>query len=136
MHSNESMEKHLDDAKLSADLAGEIRKLDVKVSLQLSACIGHFGAQTFPDGFQAGQEDLLVDEKGVSAPGISCMTSKEFQEWTARALLIYCREIRPDAVYIDDDVRFQNQQIGDGTDNRKIGHGDGQNVGKQSGNQG
>lgn len=108
LHGNEAMEKHLDDAKLSASVAEELRKAGIKVSMQLSACLGHFSGQTFPDGFQPAKEDLMIDINGVSDPGVCCMTSKAFQDWTAGALLIYCREIRPEAVYIDDDVRFQN----------------------------
>ncbi len=108
LEGNDSMAKHAELAEMSAAFAEKVRALGVRVSLQLSSCIGHFAAPRTADGFPWTEDDLMVDSYGKTVSGICCPTSKTFVDWTGKALALYCAKIHPDSAYIDDDLRFQN----------------------------
>jgi hypothetical protein len=78
------------------------------VSIQLSSCVGHFSGNLYENGFPCRTEDLMVDENGVPTPGVCCLASESFRQWTGKVLALYCRELQIHTAYLDDDVRLQN----------------------------
>jgi len=108
LEGNEALERHRVSAAVSAELAAQLRTRNIIVSLQLTSCIGHFAAPRFDHGFAWTDEDLMVDAGGVTVSGICCPSSPAFTAWTGDVLALYCVAIRPEVVYIDDDLRFNN----------------------------
>ena len=104
----QSMKLHKKVLASCVEFAKGLRKRNITVSLQLSSSIGHFGgaAYTAKDAFKWTNDDLLIGHDGQTSPGICCPSSPSFIQWCASIVAMYCKEIQPLTVYIDDDLRF------------------------------
>ena len=104
--------KFIEDLKYTA---GELRKRGILVSIQLSSCVGHFGAPRCEGGFPWTDDDLMVDSEGRKVDGICCLTGEPFTAWSGDVLALYCRELAIHAAFLDDDVRFHHHgPVGEG----------------------
>ena len=108
LEGNNSMADHRKFIENLKYTAGELRKRGILVSIQLSSCVGHFGAPLCEDGFPWTDDDLMVDSEGRKVDGVCCLTGEAFTAWTGDVLALYCRELEIHAAFIDDDVRFHN----------------------------
>ena len=108
LEGNNAMADHRKFIETLKYTASELRKRGILVSIQLSSCVGHFGAPLCEDGFPWTDDDLMVDSEGRKVDGVCCLTGEAFTAWTGDVLALYCRELEIHAAFIDDDVRFHN----------------------------
>ena len=104
----DSLRTHKKVLKDCAEMARELRKRNIAVSIQLSSTIGHFGGKVYTakDAFKWTQDDLLVGHDGKTSPGICCPSSPSFVQWCVSIFAMYCKELQPLTAYVDDDMRF------------------------------
>ena len=108
LEGNNSIEDHKKFIDELRPIAEGLRRRNIIVSIQLSSCIGHFGAPLVENGFPWTADDLMVDVSGITVDGICCPSSEAFTAWSGDILAMYCKALDIHAAYIDDDVRFWN----------------------------
>ena len=64
------------------------------------------------------QWEMYVDEKGMESGGVACMAGERFRETAGKKLRMWAA-VRPDVIWIDDDMRFHNH----GTASKARWHG-------------
>ena len=105
------LDVHFDNARRLAGIAKRYRAAGIAVSLQLSNSIGHGQYMSSRDcsGLVGvpGVEPL-VGEDGMVAPYCFCWWGESFRQYLLDEVEAYVRQIRPDALWIDDDFRADN----------------------------
>ena len=97
------------------------KEAGLKVSLQISNTMGHtLWAQLDPkkkDLYAQGmlpeegeESPYLVGPDGVDCFSCFCPRGKRFREYINSLLKIYCKELKPDRVWFDDDLRAHNHK--------------------------
>ncbi len=102
------LEAHKNAAKRYATYAKLLRDKGIKVSLQISNTLGHGASGLSNDNSGLFYDDspvFLVKENGEKSNCLICATSPLFLEYLEEELRIYLEEIKPDGVWIDDDLR-------------------------------
>lgn len=101
-----SLEKHRRMAELDALFAVKIRQLGIGVSLQIPESLGHRGCGI--GSYEACNWELMVGANGVTCANVSCPRSPEFIAYERRMIALYAAAIKPDTIWIDDDLRMNN----------------------------
>ena len=101
-----SLQRHAEAAELAGQAAEKLRERKIRVSLQVGESLGHVGFGG--DGYEAFNWEPMVGDDGSICRNISCPRSPGFLEYEQRMVALYAEAIRPDTVWIDDDLRMTN----------------------------
>lgn len=107
-----TLEKHRESAALLGNSARLLREAGIRVSLQLSNTIGHGDYMGVRDcgglAFDNSPARCFADADGKRANLSFCWHGEYFRRYTSETVKIYCLEIQPCRVWIDDDFRYDN----------------------------
>ncbi len=107
-----TLERHRESAKKLGISAGLLSEAGIRVSLQISNTIGHGEYMGIRDccGLVYDGSGVMpfVDVNGVASEYSFCPHGEKFVEYTKEMIRIYCSEIKPFRVWIDDDFRYDN----------------------------
>ena len=102
-------EVHKQAAQLAAKTAEKFRQKGVSVELQLSNTIGHGEYMSARDCsgllFDGSPVEKMVGHDGVVADYAYCWRGKFFRQYINETLAYYVELVRPDCVWVDDDLR-------------------------------
>lgn len=85
--------------------AKRLRSEGISYQLNIVTIMGHHaGGEDFHETFDW---EMVVDESGHEALGTGCLLGKKFREKAGRSLRAFASTM-PDAIWIDDDVRYHN----------------------------
>lgn len=112
-----SLDTHRKSAELLGKSAKLLREAGIRVSLQLSNTLGHGDYMGVRDCsglvYNGSGAEHFVDIDGVRANYSFCWYGKNFRAYTSEMIKIYCRQIQPYRVWIDDDFRYDNHHPSD-----------------------
>jgi len=100
------LEKHRRMAERNAAFAAKLRRLGIGVSLQIPESLGHRGCGI--GTYEACDWELMVGADGTTCAKVSCPRSPGFIAYERKMIALYVAAIKPDAVWIDDDLRLDN----------------------------
>ena len=107
-----SLSVHEEHAKTLAGIADRFRKAGVTVSLQLSNSIGHGQYMSSEDCsglvYDGSPVRPMTGHDGTVSQYCFCFRGKEFADYVTKELSLYCKSIRPETVWFDDDFRADN----------------------------
>lgn len=107
-----TLDKQLESAKLLGNSAKILREAGVRVSLQLSNTLGHGDYMGVRDCsgliYEGSPAEKFVDVDGIEAGYSFCWYGDHFRKYLVETIKIYCREVQPYRVWIDDDFRYDN----------------------------
>ncbi len=109
-----SLEKHKEASKRYAEYAKKLRAQGIRVSLQISNTLGHGPSGLSNDNtalFYEGSDAFLTKEDGTKSNCIICATSPLFLDYLKKELKYYLEEIKPDIVWVDDDLRLCRDHV-------------------------
>ncbi len=105
-------EKHCESANLLGNSARLLREAGIRVSLQISNTVGHGEYMGIRDCsglvYDGSPVEKFVDIDGVQAEYSFCWYGENFRKYLSDIIKIYCQEIQPYRVWIDDDFRYDN----------------------------
>ncbi len=103
------LEAHEKAAESYAGYAKRFREKGIKVSLQISNTLGHGASGLSNDNsglFYDGSDVFLTKEDGEKSNCIICAASPEFLTYLKAELKLYLEAVKPEGVWIDDDLRL------------------------------
>ena len=103
-----NMAEHRASAKRLASAAVDLRKLGILPSLQIQATIGHGDSLMHYADNSAQTWQRYVSADGSTAESLNCFRAPDFLAYMREMATLYAAEIRPYAVWIDDDIRIVN----------------------------
>ena len=107
-----SMSTHKKTAKELAQMAKKFRNAGISVALQLSNTIGHGEYMSTRDCSGLVGENSparkLVGHNGATSNYAFCWNDRFFRDYISEQVEVYVKEIQPDEIWIDDDLRATN----------------------------
>ena len=107
-----SQDIHAQSARMLRLSAEKLRQAGLKVSLQISNTVGHGQYMSSRDCsglvYPGSPVEKMVGHDGTVSDYCFCWRGKNFLEYTLEYIGAYVREIQPDTVWIDDDLRADN----------------------------
>ncbi len=112
------LEVHEEYAKALMKSAQIFREAGISVSIQISNTFGHgprIKATENCQGlvFENSPAEVMVGPKGKSTPYCFCWRGDFFRKYIADSTKIYADLIKPDSIWIDDDMRADTHGLGD-----------------------
>ncbi len=105
-----SLETHEKYARELGEVAKLFRDAGIKVSMQIANTLGHgeYMKNRNNSGVSLYSLEKMVGHDGTVADLCFCPGGKKLIEYTKKEVEIYCRILKPDTVWIDDDFRITN----------------------------
>ena len=104
--------RHAEIAAHYGQIAAQFRAAGIRVSMQVSNTIGHGGYMKSRDCSGIAAEGLdqerLVGDNGMVADYCFCWRGERFRRYCAETTAVYCGVVRPDRIFVDDDLRAVN----------------------------
>lgn len=111
------IEAHREYAKGLRESAMIFRDAGINVSLQISNTFGHGPRMKSTDCrglvFDGTPAEVMVGPKGKSTPYCFCWRGEFFRKYIKESTQIYASLIKPDSIWIDDDMRADTHGVGD-----------------------
>jgi len=107
-----SLETHRKEAQRLAVSAKKLRAAGIRVSMQLSNTIGHGEYMAVRDCsalvYEGAPVRNMVGHDGAVAKYAFCWNDRYFRDYLCEQMRIYVREVQPEELWIDDDLRARN----------------------------
>ena len=101
------LKTHAEKARAAGRAAQIFRENGIGVSLQIANTIGHGEYMKAEDNAAIQEMGLkkLIGSDGIQADYAFCWNGEKLRRYTAETVKLYAAAIRPDVVWIDDDLR-------------------------------